>query len=100
MYWGYMTAQLKTVVDRMEAIASEKYFKGKIIVLVATYWHHVESTVAFFNRVFPHFGGEVHIITYCSLDVENRKDVSASSCKAKLEEAYELGKALGKRTHV
>lgn len=32
-----MTAQLKTVVDRMEAIASEKYFKGKAIVLVATY---------------------------------------------------------------
>lgn len=98
MYWGYMTAQLKTVVDRMEAIASEKYFKGKAIVLVATYWHHVESTVAFFNRVFPFFGGEVHVITYCSLDKENQKDVPASSCEEKLAEAYELGKALGKRT--
>ncbi len=92
-----MTAQLKTVVDRMEAIASEKYFKGKALVLVATYWHHVESTVAFFNRVFPYFGGEVHIITYCSLDKENRKDVPASRCEEKLAEAYELGKRLEKR---
>ena len=97
MYWGYMTAQLKTVVDRMEAIASEKYFKGKAIVLVATYWHHVDSTVAFFNRVFPFFGGEVHVITYCSLDKKTQRDVPASRCKEKLAEAYELGKRLAAR---
>lgn len=98
MYWGYMTAQLKTVVDRMEAIAHEKYFNGKAIVLVATYWHHVESTVAFFNRVFPFFGGEVHVITYCSLDKKAQKDVPASRCKEKLTEAHKLGKRLAERT--
>jgi multimeric flavodoxin WrbA len=97
MYWGYMTAQLKTVVDRMEAIAHERYFKGKVIVLVATYRHHVESTVAFFCRVFPFFGADVEVLTYRSYDPETDRDLPASGAPEKLEEAFELGKSLAHR---
>ena len=97
MYWGYMTAQLKAVVDRMEAIAHEKYFKGKVIVLVATYRHHVESTVAFFHRVFPYFGADVEILTFQSFDPRTKRDLPASSSPEKLKEAFELGRRLAAR---
>jgi len=97
MYWGYMTAQLKTLVDRMEAIAHERYFKGKVVVLVATYRHHVESTVAFFHRVFPYFGAEVEVLTYRSYDPQTDRDLPASGAPHKLAEAFELGEALVRR---
>ncbi len=97
MYWGYMTAQLKAVVDRMEAIAHEKYFKGRVIVLVATYRHHVESTVAFFHRVFPYFGAHVEVLTYQSFDPKTQRDLPASSSPDRLKEAFELGRRLATR---
>ena len=96
MYWGYMTAQLKTVLDRMEAVASPKYFRDKTFVAILTYHYHYESVVAFFKRIKEYFGFELYIITYCSLDKDSQKDVHVSSCKEKLEEAYKLGKNLGK----
>jgi len=96
MYWGYMTAQLKAVMDRMEAIASPKYFRDKTLVVIITYHYHYESTVAFFKRIAPHFGFNLHVITCCTLDKTTQKDVHVSNCKEKLEEAYELGKSLGK----
>jgi multimeric flavodoxin WrbA len=98
MYWGYMTAQLKTIVDRMEAIASPKYFGGKTFVAIITYHYHCESTVAFFRRIAPYFGFKLHVITCCTLDKNSQKDVHVSNCKEKLEEAYELGKNLARAT--
>ncbi|MFX0114159.1 MAG: flavodoxin family protein [Candidatus Hodarchaeota archaeon] len=96
MYWGYMTAQLKAIIDRMEAIASEKYFKGKTFVLIVTYHYHCESTIAFFKRIAKYFGVQLHTIIYHSLDKETDGDVHVSNCKEKLEEAAELGVNLGK----
>ncbi|MFX0209526.1 MAG: flavodoxin family protein [Candidatus Hodarchaeota archaeon] len=97
MYWGYMTAQLKTIVDRMEAIASKKYFQGKNFVVILTYHYHYESTAAFFKRIIDYFGGTLHTIIYHSLDKNSDEDVHVSNCKEKLEEAYNLGKTLGKQ---
>lgn len=94
MYWGYLTAQLKSVLDRMEALAWEN-FGGKTFVVMITYRHHCESAVAFFKRIAPHFDIELHVITCCTYDKNSGKDLLISSFTDKLEEAHELGKHLG-----
>jgi multimeric flavodoxin WrbA len=95
MYWGYMTSQLKKVMDRMEALTWE-HFKGKTFVVLITYHHHCESAVAFFKRITPFFGIELHVITCCTLDKESHEDLSILNYKEKLKESYNLGKELGK----
>ncbi len=101
MYWGYMTAQLKTVLDRMEALACgpEENWKGKTFVVIITYHYHYQSTVAFFERITPFFGVKLHTIVYHSLSKDGRGDVHASNCKEKLEEAFALGKDLAATAH-
>lgn len=99
MYWGYLTAQLKSVLDRMEALAWEE-FGGKTFVVMITYRHHCESAVEFFKRIAPHFKIKLHVITCCTYDESSGKDVSISSLTDKLEEAYELGKYLGARAYI
>jgi multimeric flavodoxin WrbA len=96
MYWGYMTAQLKTILDRMEALACgpEDNWKGKTFVVIITYHYHYQSTVAFFERITPFFGVKLHTVVYSSLSKDGHRDVHASSCKEKLEEAFILGKDL------
>lgn len=96
MYWGYMTAQLKTILDRMEALACgpEENWKGKIFVVIITYHHHYESTVAFFERITPFFGVKLRTIVYHSLSKDGHEDVHVSNCKEKLDEAFTLGKDL------
>jgi len=99
MLWGYMTAQLKTVLDRMEAIASEKYLRGKTFVVIITYRHHYETTVAFFKRAFAdYFGVKLHTILYCCVeDKTSGREAHVSTCEEKLSEAHELGRSLGKQ---
>ena len=96
MYWGYMTAQLKTILDRMEAIACgpAENWKGKAFVVIITYHHHYQSTVAFFERIAPFFGIRLHTLVYHSLGQDGHSDVHASNCKEKLNEALVLGKTL------
>ena len=91
MYWGYMTAQLKAVMDRMEAITG--YFKGKTFVVLITYRHHCESTVAFYKRICPYFGVDLHVITCRTMD-EQENDIPITSLPEKLQEAYALGESL------
>lgn len=91
MYWGYMTAQMKTVMDRMEAITN--YFEGKTFVVLITYRHHCESTVAFFKRVCPFFGVDLHVLTCRTMD-EQECDIPISAIPDKLHEAYSLGENL------
>lgn len=97
MYWGYMTAQLKTVVDRMEALAMNpgKYFLNKHFVVILTYRHHYQTTVAFFERIMKYFRFKLSVLTFCSLDKASQKDIHVTSCPEKLQEAYHLGIALG-----
>lgn len=91
MYWGYMTAQMKTVMDRMEAITG--YFKGKQFVVLITYRYHCESTVAFFKRVCPFFAVDLHVVVCRTLD-EQERDIPMTSLPDKLQEAFELGRKL------
>jgi multimeric flavodoxin WrbA len=89
MYWGYMTAQLKTVVDRMEAITG--YFKGKTFVVLITYHYHCASTVAFFERITPFFKVKLHVITCRTMDEETERDIPIGNLPEKLREAEDLG---------
>ena len=95
MYWGYMSAQLKIVMDRMEALAWE-YFYDKTLVIIITYRHHFESTVGFFERIAPYFRLKLNFLICCTYDKENDLDIPVSGLKVKLEEAYQLGTLLGK----
>jgi multimeric flavodoxin WrbA len=95
MYWGYMTAQLKIVMDRMEALAWE-YFFDKTLVIIITYRHHFESTVSFFERIAPYFRLKLNFLICCTYDVQKNMDIPISSLKEKLEEAYQLGLSIGK----
>ncbi|MFX0052415.1 MAG: flavodoxin family protein [Candidatus Hermodarchaeota archaeon] len=97
MLWGYMTAQLKAVLDRMEALAMnpEKYFTGKIFVVIIAYRYHYESTLAFFQRITKYYGIELHTIIYCCEDENSGQDIHVACRQEKLEEAYKLGKRLG-----
>ncbi|UCE10842.1 MAG: flavodoxin family protein [Candidatus Thorarchaeota archaeon] len=98
-YWGYLTGQLKTALDRMEALAMnpEKYFVDKEFVAILTYRYHYESIVSFFERVQDHFRFKFNVITFCSLNEGSHEDLHVSSSQAKLDEAYQLGKKLGSR---
>jgi len=91
MYWGYMTAQMKAVMDRMEAITN--HFKGKTFVVLITYRHHCESTVAFFKRICPYFEVDLHVLTCRTMD-EREQDVPIASLPEKLREAHALGEIL------
>jgi multimeric flavodoxin WrbA len=95
MYWGYMTAQLKIVMDRMESLAWE-YFYDKTLVIIITYRHHFESTVGFFERIAPYFRLKLNFLICCTYIKEKNLDIPVSSLKDKLEEAYQLGVLLGK----
>jgi len=90
MYWGYMTAQLKIVFDRMEALAWEG-FGNKTFVVIITYRHHCESTVAFFERIAPFFNIKLFTFTCCTFNKDEQKGISISACQDQLEEAYQLG---------
>jgi len=90
MYWGYMTAQLKTVFDRMEALAWEG-FENKTFIVMITYRHHFESMVAFFERIAPFFNIKLFIITCCTYNKDEQKDIPILMCQDQLKEAYQLG---------
>ena len=95
MYWGYLTAQLKLVQDRMEALAWSG-FENKTFAVLLTYRHHYQSTASMFERIAPHFNIDLHILECCTLDPETRRDIPIIEIPEKLEEAYNLGVRLGK----
>ena len=98
--WGYMTAQLKAVFDRLEALASNRYFGHKTFVAIITCWHHHETLAAFFKRAIENYYEDVqlHTLIYRSWDPNSRNDRHVSTCKEKLQEAYELGRYVGTHT--
>ena len=97
MYWGYMTAQMKIALDRMEALAMdpEKYWIDKEFVAVLTYRYHYQSTISFFERVQDYFRFKFNSILYCSLNENEPEDFHFSNDKEKLDEAFVLGERIG-----
>jgi multimeric flavodoxin WrbA len=92
MFWGYMTSQLKTLFDRLEAIASPKHFGGKDFVLFVTYRHYYGSTVEWLQRITSAFGSRLHSMTCQTYDPETDRDVPIANFPGKLREAFELGR--------
>jgi multimeric flavodoxin WrbA len=93
MYWGYLTAQMKTVQDRMEALAWEG-FGEKTFATLFTYRHHYESAANMFRRIAPHFKIDLHVLDCCTYDKTTGRDIPITELPEKLVEAYELGKRL------
>lgn len=96
MYWGYLTAQLKAVQDRMEALAWSG-FEGKTFAVLITYRHHYQSAASMFERIAPHFRIKLHILACRTYDPETRRDLPITKCEKELEQAYKLGVELGSR---
>jgi multimeric flavodoxin WrbA len=90
MYWGYLTAQLKTVLDRMEALAW-KGFGNKTFAVLITYRFHCKSAVSFFERIAPFFNISLFCLTCKTYDEETEKDIDINDLPDKLEKALELG---------
>ncbi len=88
MYWGYMTAQMKLALDRMEALVCADGWKDKVFAVFLTYHCHVQSTVNFFERVCPFFETELHIVT-CHT-IKDNEHVPAAEMPGKLKECREL----------
>lgn len=97
MYWGYLTAQMKIAVDRLEAVAGTP-FHGKIFVVLITHRYHYESAVAFFERVCPYFKVELHTLAVCTIDSVSGEDVAIEELPNDLRRAFELGEYLGKKS--
>ncbi|MFW9910409.1 MAG: flavodoxin family protein [Candidatus Thorarchaeota archaeon] len=97
MYWGYMTAQMKTALDRMEALAMnvKKYWLDKEFVAILTYRHHYQSTIGFFERVQDYFRFKFSSLLYCSKNENGFEDLHVSTCQEKLDEASSLGRSIG-----
>jgi multimeric flavodoxin WrbA len=100
MFWGYMTSQLKTLFDRLEAIVSPEHFGGKDFVLLIGYRHYYGSMVEWLDRIATGFGSRSHAITCRTYDSTTRKDLPISNHPDKLAKALELGRALGSRAVV
>jgi multimeric flavodoxin WrbA len=95
MYWGYITAQLKLVQDRMEALAWSG-FENKTFAVLFTYRHHYQSAATMFKRIAPHFKIDLHILECRTYDPETKRDVPIYELPEKLDEAYRLGVKLSK----
>ncbi len=96
MYWGYLTAQMKIAVDRLEAIAGVP-FHGKIFVLLITHRYHYQSAVAFFERICTYFKVDLHTLISCTVNSTTGEDIPIQECPDDLRRAHELGVYLGKR---
>jgi len=92
MFWGYMTSQLKTLLDRLEAIASPKHFGGKDFVLFVTYRHYYGSMVEWLGRITNAFGSRMHAMTCQTYDPGTDRDVPIANFPDRLREAFELGR--------
>ncbi len=98
MFWGYMTSQMKTLFDRLEAIVSEACFGRKEFVLLIGYRHYFGSMVEWLDRITKGFGSRSHAITAQTYDPETGKDIPVAELPDELAEAYRLGRELGEGT--
>ncbi len=92
MFWGYMTSQLKTLFDRLEAIVSPKHFGGKDFVLFVTYRHYYGSMVEWLGRITSAFGSRMHAMACRTYDPGTDRDVPIANFPDRLHEAFELGR--------
>jgi multimeric flavodoxin WrbA len=91
MFWGYMTSQLKTLFDRLEAVSGSS-FSNKDFVLFVTYRHYYGSMVEWLGRISTGFGSRMHALTCQTYDPATERDVPVAAFPDKLQEAFDLGR--------
>ena len=96
MFWGYMTSQLKTLFDRLEAIVSAENFGGKDFVLFVTYRHYYGSMVEWLERITRGFKSRCHVLTCRTYDPKTERDIPIAESPDRLDEAFQLGTRLGR----
>ena len=96
MFWGYMTSQMKTLFDRLEAVVSPEAFGGKDFVLLIGYRHYYGSMIEWMERIAGGFGSRCHAITCQTYDVGTTSDRPVHTMHGKLEDAYRLGRKISR----
>lgn len=97
MFWGYMTSQLKTLFDRLEAVVSPRYFGGRDFVLLIAYHQYYGSMVEWMTRITKGFDSTLHWMEARTLDPATGGDIPLSSLADKMDEARALGRAVRAR---
>ena len=96
MFWGYMTSQLKTLFDRLEAIVSSDAFGNKDFVLLIGYRHYYGSMIEWLERITRFAGSRCHSIACQTYDPTTNKDVPIRQMPGQLAKARELGELIAR----
>jgi len=91
VFWGYMTSQLKTLFDRLEAVVSHEYFGNKDFILLIGYRHYYGSIIEWLERITAGFGSRCHVLACQTFDPLTNKDRPIQLMPDKLDDAYQLG---------
>jgi len=91
MFWGYMTSQLKTLFDRLEAVVSAEYLGNKDFVLLIGYRSYYGSMVDWLERITGFVDSRAHAVLCQTYDPQTQSDHPIRSMPEKLEEARRLG---------
>jgi len=94
MFWGYMTSQLKTLFDRLEAVVSPEYFGNKHFVLLVGYRSYYGSIVQWLERITGFVNSQSHAIVCQTYDPATGQDIPIRETPDRLEEARELGRTI------
>ena len=94
MFWGYMTSQLKTLFDRLEAVVSSEYFGGKDFVLLIGYRQYYGSMVEWLERITGFVDSRAHAVLCQTYDPQAQTDRPIQSMPEKLDEARRLGERI------
>ena len=99
MFWGYMTSQLKTLFDRLEAIVCDESFGGKEFVLLGGYRQYYGSMIAWLDRIATLCGSRSHAVMCQTYDPHAGRDIPIRNLPDKLAEAFDLGRRIGLRSN-
>lgn len=94
MFWGYMTSQMKTLFDRLEAVVTPEYFGNKDFVLLIGYRHYYGSMIEWLERITQGFGSRSHAIACQTCNPETGIHVPIHEMPERLEEALQLGRSI------
>jgi len=98
MFWGYMTSQLKTLFDRLEAVVGERHFGNKDFVLLIGYRGYYGSMVEWLERITGFVNSRSHAIVCQTFDPKTGIDKPIQTMPEKLDEARLLGQRLAGAT--
>jgi len=96
MFWGYMTSQLKTLFDRLEAVVCDDYFGNKDFVLLIGYRQYYGSMIEWVDRIARLAGSRSHALAVQTFDPETSRDIPIREQPERLEEAKALGREVAR----